>query len=261
MDKEKKRKLDLVLYGTAILINIFALYIIIFEFDNGMGWKIAFIMIGSGWLIAAISGFIYNLNFWRYKMLKISDILRNDFEWDEIQIDEDEFEELSAELVIDFLEKNTPKERQLLAISWNFDNSKKVIRWIVEQPDTDKGTILYLYWYMAPAFYKENYANRKECEEENPWSLEDYDIIDTIEKNYLSDFYTEQLYAFHPTDDVYSGGYDWTKEYDESKVKAKIPNVMFKALDGEILENPGWEEGIPTALSEIMDKLCDALDE
>ena len=33
------------------------------------------------------------------------------------------------------------------------------------------------------------------------------------------------------------------------------------ALDGEVLESPNWEEGIPTALSEIMDKLCDALDE
>lgn len=64
MDKEKKRKLDLVLYGIVIPINIFALYIFIFEFDNGMGWKIAFIMLGSGWLIAAISGFINNLNFW-----------------------------------------------------------------------------------------------------------------------------------------------------------------------------------------------------
>lgn len=194
-------------------------------------------------------------------MLKISDILRNDFEWDEIKIDEDEFEELSAELVIDFLKRNTPKERQLLAISWNFDNSKKVIQWIVDQPDTDRGTILYLYWHMAPAFYKENYADRKECEEENSWSLEDYDIIDTIEKNYLSDFYREQLYAFNPTDDSYSGGYNWTAEYDEDRAKVKIPDVMFKALNGEILENPGWEEGIPTALSEIMDKLCDALDE
>ena len=36
---------------------------------------------------------------------------------------------------------------------------------------------------------------------------------------------------------------------------------MFKALEGEILENPGWDEGIPTDLSEIMDKLYSAMDE
>lgn len=158
-------------------------------------------------------------------MLTISDILNDDFEWDEVKIDDDEFEKLSTELIIDFLKKNTPKERQLLAISWNFDNSKKVIQWIVDQPDTDRGTILYLYWYMAP------------------------------------DFYNDQIYAFNPTNDLYSGGYNWTKGYDDSKAKSKIPEVMFKALDGEILESPDWDEGIPEALSVIMDKLCNALDE
>ncbi len=64
MDKEKKRKLDLVLYGIAIPISIVALYIIIFEFDNDIGWKITLIIIGLSWLIYAISGFINNLNFW-----------------------------------------------------------------------------------------------------------------------------------------------------------------------------------------------------
>lgn len=29
----------------------------------------------------------------------------------------------------------------------------------------------------------------------------------------------------------------------------------------QLIESPNWEEGIPTALSEIMDKFCDALDE
>ena len=62
MDKEKRRKLHLVIYGIAIPISLFALYIFIFEFENGIGWKIALIIIGLGWLISAISGFINNLN-------------------------------------------------------------------------------------------------------------------------------------------------------------------------------------------------------
>lgn len=61
MDKEKKRKLHLVLYGIAILVSLFALYTFIFVFDNSVGWKIALIIIGLGWLISAISGFINNL--------------------------------------------------------------------------------------------------------------------------------------------------------------------------------------------------------
>ena len=46
MDKEKKRKFHLVLYGIAIPVSLFALYTFIFVFDNGIGWKIALIIIG-----------------------------------------------------------------------------------------------------------------------------------------------------------------------------------------------------------------------
>lgn len=53
----KKRKIHLGLYGIAILVSLFALYTFIFVFDNGIGWKIAFIIIGLGWLV---SGFIEN---------------------------------------------------------------------------------------------------------------------------------------------------------------------------------------------------------
>ena len=192
--------------------------------------------------------------------LKISDILKSDFNWDEVKIEEDEFDKLSTDLIIDFLSKNTPQERQLLAISWNFDNPKKVIQWIVNQPDTDRGTILYLYWHMSPTFCK-NFSNRKECEENESWYLEDYDIINNIEKNWIADFYKNQVYAFNPSNDVYCGGYDWTSEYDKNKVKVKIPDEMFEILDGETLEKPEWEEGIPSDILDIMDKLCDALDD
>ena len=61
MDKEKMRKFHLVLYGLDIPISLFALYTFIFVFDNGIGWKIALIVIGLGWLLSAISGFITNL--------------------------------------------------------------------------------------------------------------------------------------------------------------------------------------------------------
>lgn len=61
MDKEKRRKLHLVLYGTAIPVSLFALYTFVFVFDNGVDWKIALIIIGLGWLISAISGFLNSL--------------------------------------------------------------------------------------------------------------------------------------------------------------------------------------------------------
>ena len=191
-------------------------------------------------------------------MLKIEDILREDFDWENVEIDEDEFDELETALIIDYLKKNTPKERQLLAIDWNFDNSKEVIKWIAEQPDTDKGTALFLYWYMCPQDLKK-YKDKEKCEEYS-WILEDYNIVETLEKNYLSGFYKNQKYAFDPKNDVYSG-YDWTNEVEKDDMKAEIPEEMYIALEGEVLESPNWEEGIPDEIIPVFDKLCEALDE
>ena len=193
-------------------------------------------------------------------MLKIEDILREDFDWENVEMDEDEFDELESQLIINYLKKNSPKERQLLAIDWNFDNSKEVIKWIAEQPDTDKGTALFLYWYMNPQEFKQ-YENREDCKKKDSWLLEDYDIVETLEKNYISGFYKNQKYAFNPKNDVYSG-YDWTEgEFDEEEMKTEIPEEMYIALEGEVLESPGWGEGIPDDIIPIFDKLCEALDE
>lgn len=61
MNKEQIRKLNLVLYGLAVPVSLFALYTFIFVFDNGIGWKTVLIIIGLGWLISALSGFTKNL--------------------------------------------------------------------------------------------------------------------------------------------------------------------------------------------------------
>ena len=44
-------------------------------------------------------------------------------------------------------------------------------------------------------------------------------------------------------------------------MKRAIPEVMYIAIEGEVLESPNWGEGIPSDISEIMDKLCAAVSE
>ena len=193
-------------------------------------------------------------------MLSIDEILNEDFDWSDIEIDEDEFDEFETALIIDYLKKNPPKERQLLAIDWNFDNSKEVIKWIAEQEETDKGTALFLYWYMNPQFFK-RFKSREECEKDASWALEDFDIVEILEKNYIAGFYKNQKYAFNPKCDIYNGGYDWTKEVDENEMKRAIPEVMYIAIEGEVLASPNWAEGIPSDISDIIDKLCDVVSE
>lgn len=190
----------------------------------------------------------------------IDKILNENYDWGDERIDEDVYDELSAELITDYLKKHDPESRHLLALSWNFDNPKKVIRWIVGQSDTDKGTCLLLYWRMAPGFSKQ-FASREECQDTHSWYLEDYDIIRTLEHNYTTGFYKSQRYAFNPRHDVYQNGYDWTADMDPSQFKVPVPQEMFAPLEGTVLEVPSWEEGIPADLQPAMDRLADLVEE
>ena len=61
MDKKQRRKLHLVLYGLAIPFSLFGLYTVVFVSDSGTGRKIVLCIIGLGWFISGISGFINNL--------------------------------------------------------------------------------------------------------------------------------------------------------------------------------------------------------
>ena len=171
----------------------------------------------------------------------IDKLLDEDYDWGDERIDEDAYDELSAELIIDYLRKHDSEFRQMLALSWNFDNPKKVIKWIIDQPDTDKGTCLLLYWRMAPGFSKQ-FVNREECENTHSWYLEDYDIIQTLERNYTAGFYKNQRYAFNPRHDSYQDGYDWTANLKLSEFKVPIPQEMFTPLAGIVLKTPSWEE-------------------
>ena len=51
---------------------------------------------------------------------------------------------------------------------------------------------------------------------------------------------------------IYNSDYDWTKEVDEDEMKAEIPKEMYIALEGEVLESPGWGEGIPDEIIPIL---------
>ena len=183
-------------------------------------------------------------------------ILDENYDWGNQKFDSDTFDELMADLIIDYLKKHGPEERHKLIICWNFDNPKEVIQWIIEQNDTDKATALLIYWMMQPGFSKQ-FQNRDECAS---WYLEDYDIIQTIEHNYLSNFYQQQQLACDPKNDIYSNGYDWTSDINREKMKVPIPEIMFTPLIGTTVENPHWSEGIPDELQPVINRLCDLND-
>jgi hypothetical protein len=162
----------------------------------------------------------------------------------------DEFEEQVGELIIRYLAGCTSEEIHQLVLAWNFDNSKKPIQWIADSPKTDRGTALMLFWLMEPDFAYQ-FETKAEMKANEPWYEEDWDIIETLEKNYMSDFYKNQEFGYTP------------KPYflDDS-MKRAIPDELFVPLKGSQPTEPtGWEEGIPPKLQAKYDGLCELLEE
>lgn len=59
----------------------------------------------------------------------------------------------------------SPEERHLLVLHWNWDDGQKEINWIIDQPDTDRGTALLIYWLISPR-YLHQFATVQEVPEE-----------------------------------------------------------------------------------------------
>lgn len=127
------------------------------------------------------------------------------------------------EIIMEFLKKSNLEERHRFVSGSNGDSNIDILEWIASDFDTDKATILMLYWRMSPGYNKQ-FINRDEVVKEENWYLRQFDFFEDIEKRLLADFYKNQKIAYDPTNDM---GNDWTDEISEYNLKKKIPDEMF----------------------------------
>jgi len=57
------------------------------------------------------------------------------------------------DIFLAWLEENGPDEWHRWAINWNWDHGTDLFRWIVAQPNCDKGTALSIYYGMQPDYF------------------------------------------------------------------------------------------------------------
>ena len=149
--------------------------------------------------------------------------------------------------LLDYLTNSTPSDWHQVAWNWNWDNSIESLKWIVENPGTDKGTALLLYWYGGPRFFSQ-YTDEIQVSQ---YQLEHYKLLKDIEKKFISGFYKNENIAFDPKND---DGHDWTKEYGDVEMKVKIPEEMYQPTAGEKLTKVSLEDGYP---DEVLKKIED----
>ena len=147
-----------------------------------------------------------------------------------------------------YLARATPDQWHQVAWNWNWDAGTAPLRWIIRQPNCDRGTALLVYWYGGPRFLAQ-YETRDEVPE---FALEHYDLTMEIERAYLAGAYTRQEIAFDPRADRKSPRmpFDWTAEYANLPNHRPIPDLMYLATPGREVEcDRSFDDGFPPGVS------------
>ena len=174
------------------------------------------------------------------------------------KITEAEFQAFENEIWRSYLESASQEQIFQSVITSNWDSNQFLLNWIKDNPETDKASILTAYWMSAPRWQKK-FETREDCFNQQPWGIEAFDFVESLEEMYVSGYYKTSQIAFDPKCDV--EGYDWASDYLDEVTVRTIPTVMFEKLDGRAIEWPeDYEEGLPFAFSQKIDALYDRYD-
>ncbi|SDD44759.1 DUF4274 domain-containing protein [Niabella drilacis] len=149
-------------------------------------------------------------------------------------MEEKEIEKIAVNKIIEFAKTQPGKVWHQMMMDWNWDNYMSFIHWLIENPNTDKATILMIYWKSNPGT--------------------DFSGKTLLEENYSKGYYSQQLFAFDPENDE---GDDWTA-YVSVESKKRIPPMMFQKFPGENVPYPEkFIEGMPENLFAEIENLYD----
>lgn len=166
-----------------------------------------------------------------------------------LKISQEEYDNLESKTILEFALKQSQEVLHQMVMEWNWDDSDSFLNWLVDSPLTDKSTVLMIYWKSAPRYFKQ-YQNREEVLLKESHSIDNYDLIEKLERNYQNGFYKKSNFEFDPKAEL------WTEEYLNIKTVKEIPEIMFNKTNGIRIENPtNFTEGCPPELDKLLEEL------
>ncbi|MCS4225906.1 DUF4274 domain-containing protein [Sphingobacterium sp. BIGb0165] len=145
-----------------------------------------------------------------------------------------EIETIAVNKILDFARAQTTEIWHQMVMDWNWDNYKQFLKWLIDNPDTDKATILMIYWKSAPG---KGFRDKQ-----------------LIEERYINNYYHHQSLAFDPESDE---GDNWVS-YLPRPEKESIPKELLHKLEGKNVPYPeGYIEGMPENLFDKIEALYD----
>ena len=112
----------------------------------------------------------------------------------------------------------SPIERHHFLMNWNFDDGIKPLEFLIDQPDTDLGTITLLYWLLSPGYLYDH--------QDDPH----FSLIKKIEKNIKQNFYTNKNISVDPSNNM---GTNFLGEDANKKNLASIPQELTRSTPGD----------------------------
>ena len=98
-------------------------------------------------------------------------------------------------------------EQFYLADNYNWDDGPKVLQWIVDSSNCDKGTACLIFWRAEPDYYFDYTSNTVDEYEKDIWLL-----LQSIIKRFKKNNFTKGDFEFIPTQEGYKT--DWPIKYD-----------------------------------------------
>lgn len=124
----------------------------------------------------------------------------------------------------EFLRKCTSAEElDFFAANWERDGREKPIHLLIDNPHTDAGTLLRLYWYTDPEYFYSEYESAAEADD--PTERDLFTTLERIERRITGSEYKTASIPFDPAKHVKMSG-------DGSQLAKPIPPVMYQPITG-----------------------------
>lgn len=168
------------------------------------------------------------------------------------QISQEKYDYLSNKILLDYVKDATPIVWHQMAMDWNYDSDNAFFDWLIDNPQTDRATVLMIYWMSAPQLNKQ-YKDRDDVLSKEAWYIDDFDFIETLEPKLLQGFFQNNNFSYNPKGD--HTGTDWTTQYSDLKMVREIPAQLYQAQEGLIVPEANFIEGIPQDVEDQWQRL------
>ncbi len=118
--------------------------------------------------------------------------------------DDDDDDRDRAQAMIDWLSDKEPDVWFDVTTSLNWDNSERVLAWIVSQPQCDKANAALVLWGCDPEYYARNSATAK--------SSDGFRLLDMVLRNWKSGFYTR-------------GELAWSEDHQQARYRQAVASL------------------------------------